>query len=114
VEPIPAALTSAGVPVSVILFFIPLLAGLLTGLSAGAFGISLPVVMPLLAAGSMNMGAVALAYAGGFIGVLLSPLHLCFSLTREYFAAEWGGVYRLVAPASLVLVLTAVVLYLIY
>ena len=111
VEPIPAALTAAGVPVPLILFFIPLLAGLLTGLAAGAFGISFPVVMPLLTAGGMNLGAVALAYAGGFVGVLLSPLHLCFSLTREYFDAEWGGVYRLVAPAALALALTAVAIY---
>lgn len=114
VDSIPNALTNAGVPVPLILFSIPLLAGLLTGLAAGAFGISFPVILPLLTAGGMNLGAVALAYAGGFIGVLLSPLHLCYSLTREYFKAEWGGSYRLLIPATLTLVLTAVGIYLIH
>ena len=42
-----------------------------------------------------------MAYAGAFLGVLSSPVHLCLSLTREYFHAEWGKVYRLLIPVLL-------------
>jgi integral membrane protein (TIGR00529 family) len=110
VEPIPGALQAAGIPAPAILFFIPLLAGLLTGLAAGAFGISFPVILPLLAASGMNMGTVTLAYTGGFLGVLLSPLHLCFSLTRDYFSANWGPNYRWLAPSVTAVAIMSVVL----
>lgn len=112
VAPIPQALTQAGIPTPLILFFIPMLAGLLTGLAAGAFGVSFPVILPLLAGTGMNMGAVALAFTGGFIGVLLSPLHLCFSLTRDFFQAEWGGNYRMLVPSVLAVAAVGVGLFL--
>lgn len=112
VEQIPGALTKAGMSSGVIIFCIPFLAGLLTGLNPGAVGISIPVVLPLLTAAGMNMGAVALVYAGGFIGVLASPLHLCLSLSRDYFKAEWGPIYRLLLPSLVSMVIVAVVLFL--
>jgi hypothetical protein len=113
VEPIPGALQAAGIPAPAILFFIPLLAGLLTGLAAGAFGVSFPVILPLLVATEMNMGSVALAYTGGFLGVLLSPLHLCFSLTRDYFGADWGPNYRWLAPSVTAVAAVTLVLFVI-
>jgi len=113
VAQIPDALAAAGIPTPLILFSIPLLAGLLTGVTAGAVGISFPVILPLLTAGSagVDMGAVALAYAGGFLGVLLSPLHLCLSLTREYFNADWGPSYRMLLPSTLALAAVGVGLF---
>jgi hypothetical protein len=38
---------------------------------------------------------------------MVSPVHLCFSLTRVYFRAEWGGVYRRLVPAVLLVTVTA-------
>jgi integral membrane protein (TIGR00529 family) len=111
VASIPDALTHAGIPVPLVLFFIPMLAGLLTGLATGAYGVSFPVIYPLLAALDMEMGAVALAYTGGFLGVLLSPLHLCFSLSREYLNAEWGPNYRMLLPSVLAVAAVSVALF---
>ena len=111
VTTVPDTLTTAGIPVPVILFFIPMLAGLLTGLAAGTYGVSFPVIMPLLLAGEMSSGAVALAFTGGFLGVLLSPLHLCLSLTRDYYEAEWGPIYRMLVPAVAAAAAMAVVLF---
>jgi hypothetical protein len=87
---------------------------LLTGLAVGAFGVSFPVIMPLLVAGGLNMGAVALAYTGGFLGVMLSPLHLCFSLTRDYYQAEWGPNYRMLLPSILAVAAVAAALYVLW
>jgi hypothetical protein len=112
VSAIPDTLTAAGIPAPAIIFFIPMLAGLLTGLAAGTFGVSFPVIMPLLLAVGMRGGAVALAFAGGFLGVLLSPLHLCLSLTRDYYQAEWGPIYRMLAPSVGVAAAVAVALFL--
>ena len=46
---------------------------------------------------------ILLAYAGGYCGILLSPLHFCLALTRQYFGSEWGRVYRIMGgPVALV------------
>lgn len=111
VAPIPPALAAAGIPRPLILFFVPLLAGLLTGVAAGAFGVSFPVILPTLMAEELSMGAVALAYSGGFLGVLLSPLHLCLSLTRDYYKSEWGPNYRLLLPSTVAVAAVAVGLF---
>jgi hypothetical protein len=52
---------------------------------------------------------IVLAYAAGFLGVLFSPVHLCLVLTKDYFGADLGLVYRLLSrPALLVLLVTVV------
>lgn len=108
------ALIALHIPLALVAFTVPFIAGLLTGLSMAAFSIGFPVVMPLVTAGG---GAVAPAWAvwlmaGGFLGVLLSPLHLCLSLTRLYFEAEWSPIYRRIAPSvlSVAAVATAILL----
>ncbi|MBE0711398.1 MAG: DUF401 family protein, partial [Candidatus Aminicenantes bacterium] len=43
------------------------------------------------------------AYVSGFVGILLSPAHLCLALTADYFKAEMRDVYRiLVWPVAVV------------
>ena len=67
-----------------------------------------------MGADSPNLWLEALAFASGFAGVMLSPVHLCFVLTREYFSADTAIVYhRLIAP-SLIVLAAVVVPYLIY
>ncbi len=103
------ALTRLNVPLAVVTFAVPFIAGLLTGLSSAAFTIGFPVVAPLLTA---NGGAVAPEWAawlmaGGFLGVMCSPMHLCLALTRVYFEAEWGPIYRQIVSAALTVAVTA-------
>ncbi len=103
------ALTGLHVPLAVIAFGAPLIAGLLTGLMAAGYSIGFPVILPLVVAngGTISPGWAAWLLAGGFVGTMLSPLHLCLALTRVYFEAEWGAVYRLLAPAALLITATA-------
>lgn len=113
VNAVSEALTAVHVPVALVVFAIPFIAGWLTGLSVGAFSIGFPVVLPLVAPdGASTSGWAAWLMAGGFLGVLCSPLHLCLSLTRAYFGADWGPVYRRIAPSSLVVAVIAALLLL--
>ena len=108
------ALARSGVPVVAIAFLVPFIAGLLTGISIGAFSIGFPVILPLVAAegAAIAPGWAAWLMAGGFLGVMCSPLHLCLSLTRVYFDAQWGPVYGRIIPSSLGVAVTATVLLL--
>jgi hypothetical protein len=113
VSAVSEALSASHVPLAVVAFLIPFIAGLLTGLSVGAFSIGFPVVLPLVAPdGAIASGWAAWLMAGGFLGVMCSPVHLCLSLTRLYFEADWGPVYRRIATSSLGVALTAALLLL--
>jgi hypothetical protein len=90
-----------GIPLPIVVFAVPLLAGLLTGLAVAAFAIGLPIVLPLCPPDLIASGYSLVAYAGGFLGLLLSPLHICLLLSRVYFRASWGGVYRYLLPSAL-------------
>jgi len=113
VEAASAAFATLGIPVYAIVFAIPMLAGLLTGLALPAFAIGFPIVLPLCGPDPVATGCGMLAFAGGFVGLLLSPVHLCLALTRIYFRAEWGGVYRRTVPAALLITVTAALVVLI-
>jgi integral membrane protein (TIGR00529 family) len=107
VEAISEGLGGLGIPLAVIIFAVPFVAGWLTGLAAPAFAIGFPVILPLCGPDPISSGCGMLAYAGGLAGLLISPMHLCLALTRVYFKAEWGGVYRRIVPATLMLAVTA-------
>jgi integral membrane protein (TIGR00529 family) len=113
VEAASQALAGLGIPLPVIVFSVPMVAGLLTGLAAGAFAIGFPIVLPLCGADLMGSGCGLLAFAGGFVGMMLSPIHLCLALTRVYFQAEWGGIYQRLVPSVLLMAIaTALVVLL--
>jgi len=102
-------LTDLRIPVAVVAFGAPFIAGLLTGLLAAAHSIAFPVIIPMIVAdGSTIAPAWALwLVTGGYLGILLSPVHLCLALTRVYFKAEWGGIYRRTIPSALLIAATA-------
>ncbi len=104
-----AALTELHIPLAGVAFAVPFIAGLLTGLMAAAFSISFPVIQPLVGSDGgtvANEWAVWLL-AGGFLGTMFSPVHLCLALTRVYFKAQWAPIYRRIAPSALLIAGTA-------
>jgi len=104
------ALVQMRVPAAVVVFLVPFIAGLLSGLAAAAFAIGFPIVLPLMGNSPVDLGLVAWAWAGGMLGVMTSPLHMCLALTRVYFQAGWGAVYRRILPAALLTGTVAVLL----
>jgi integral membrane protein (TIGR00529 family) len=86
-------------PVLPFFFFLPFVVGLLTGLTIGFVGITFPL---LLSIKEITVTAISFAFAAGYLGVLLSPVHACLLLTKEYFGANLLGIYKqLLLHASL-------------
>jgi integral membrane protein (TIGR00529 family) len=100
-----------GIPTLPIFCLLPFITGLLTGLTVGFVGSTFPLLLSL--DGGASLAHISLAFAVGFIGVLLSPVHLCLILTREYFKADLWGVYRKMIPGSAVIFIAACIEYLI-
>jgi len=113
VEPIAAFLRATGLPAPVVIGCLLFLVGMLLGYTFGFVAICYPMLKPMLMTdGALNYPLVSFAFAMGFLGVMLSPVHLCLVLAREHFDADWGGVYKkLLGPAALVF-LTALLLLL--
>ncbi len=97
------------VPVVPVFCALPFIAGMLTGHTVGFVGSTFPLLVTV--AGKASPPLITLAFAAGFIGVLLSPVHLCLILTREYFAAELSGIYRKTVPACLAILVLAWIQY---
>ena len=113
IQVVPQALADLGMPPLVVSFFVPHLIGLLTGTPPAAIALSVPLVAPVLKTTSLDyaVGGVWI-FCGAFSGVMISPLHLCLALTKEYFGAKWGQLYRLIAPATATIVAVALALVL--
>ncbi len=93
---------AADVPVPLIVFFIPFLAGLMTGNSPAFVTMTFLLLGSYLYPGGIHYANMLLGFAGGFAGVLLSPVHLCFSLTKDFYGASIGPIYRMMAVPMLI------------
>lgn len=100
-----------GIPLLPVLFLLPFISGLLTGLTIGFVGSTFPLLMSM--AGGLSLGQLSFAFVSGYAGVLLSPVHLCLVLTREYFRADFRAMYRRIIPSTSFILIFAVVEFLI-
>ncbi len=79
-------------------FSVPFVVGVLTGVTSAYIGVGFPIILPLLGAESLSYRAgILLAFTGGFMGVMASPVHLCLVLTSQYFRASLAKTLLLVA-----------------
>jgi len=101
-----------GLPAVAILVALPLLMGFATGIATAFVGISFPLLLPfIMPGGELNSYALLLAYTSGEVGLLLSPVHLCFVLSAEYFKANLAKVYRYTLPPLVAIEAIAVLMY---
>ena len=108
VEAISGEFMALAVPLVLIVVVLPFIVGAITGITIAFVGSTFPIIIPLiqtLGEGSFMPAYVALALVSGFLGVLLSPLHLCLLLSNQYFGAAFGRVYRhLILPCGVLLI----------
>ena len=108
-------LISIGIPLFFIIMLLPFISGFTTGLSVGFVGASFPIVMNLIGntpALKEILATTVLAYTAGYMGLMLSPVHVCLIVTNEYFKTSLtGSIIRLLKPALVVLA-CAILIYL--
>ncbi len=108
---IPELFTGLGVHPLVILFFIPFLIGMLTGITPAIVGIGFPVLLPFIVTqGEVNLNYAMFAFVGGYMGHMLSPMHLCLVVTNDYFKADTGKIYKMLILPLVIISLSALVL----
>ena len=97
-------LANSGIPPIYAVAALPFLAGFVTGIALGFTGMSFPLVVGLMAmegSGLTPLSTLVLAYGFGYMGMMLSPVHLCLLVTTDYFSALLTGIYRQFLPCIL-------------
>lgn len=80
------------------LVFLPMLIGFALGESSPSITVSLSI---LLVTYEFSPPAACLAYTCMYFGHLISPSHLCFSVTIEYFQTGILQIYKRLVPATI-------------
>ena len=104
--------TSAGLPPEAVIFAVCGTIGLLTGMVSAYVGLGYSLLAGLLYQPEIAPAHIMLAYLSGYLGVMLSPSHLCLILTNEFFKSDLARVYRLMVPPFLLLALIGFLIYL--
>jgi hypothetical protein len=110
IEIIPEVFVKLGVHPYLVLFAIPFFIGTMTGLSTAALGIGLPILLPMIVQGEANLYYAMLAFTGSFIGVMISPMHLCLVVSKNYFKTDMGKIYKMLILPLMIVTLSAFIL----
>ena len=102
--------TRMSIPIVPLVFILPFITGVLTGITVGAVGSTFPLIVTM--AGN-DPHLLSFAFAAGFVGVLLSPVHVCLILTKDYFKADMWRIYRKIIPATVIVSIVAIIEYLV-
>ena len=102
------------VPIEFVVGFLPFLAGLVTGIAIGFAGPAFPLVVGLVSidAHLSQASALVLAFSMGYAGMMLSPVHLCYLLTRRYFGSDLLSTYVYLIPCTLAVAGWGIVMHL--
>ena len=107
VEVIAGLLAKSGIPLILMIVSMGLVTGYLTGLNIAALGILIPIFIPLFPAEN-SVPYISLLFTSSFTGYLISPLHMCFLLTKEYFNTNLLDTYKYLIIPLVFMILTGI------
>lgn len=94
---------TSNIPLQVIVFTIPFLIGMVLGIGLGAIALSFPLITPFIEVG--NPFHVSALFISCYLGYLISPVHLCMIVTREYFDSSLKkDIIGLTKPVSVLII----------
>jgi len=98
------------IPLLIIVALLPLMVGMIAGITIAFVGSTFPILIPMIHSmgeSQQMLAYIMLATVCGYVGVLLSPLHLCLVLSNEYFQTKLSSVYRYLWYPCIALILSA-------
>jgi integral membrane protein (TIGR00529 family) len=106
-----------GLPPILVVIVLPMFIGFVSGATIAMVTVSFPVVVALVGGGAdaeSLLPWLMLAYAMGFVGYMLSPVHLCLLLSSRFFGEVLSRSYRPLVPPLLLFVVASGLLFLAY
>lgn len=110
IQEVAGLFTSSEMPVILFVFFIPFLLALVSGSHMASLGLSIPLLLPLQGPGGSPLVMAGVVFASSFLGYLVSPVHLCFIVTQQYFKSSILGTLKLVFIPVIILATFLIIL----
>jgi integral membrane protein (TIGR00529 family) len=109
-----AGAAGGGVALFAAAVFLPFLVGMVAGINVAFVGATFPLLLGLL--DNMGMESQIIPYLviasfSGFTGVMISPIHICFVLTCNFFGANVARAWRRLVPPCICFGLSGGVLF---
>jgi uncharacterized protein len=112
-EGLPSLLSDAGIPVYAAFLLLPFATGAFTGICVSYISISFPILLTIGLNDNLWYGV--LAFVAGYIGMMITPVHLCMVVTSEYFKNSISNVVKKVfiseIPLMIIVTVTMILLF---
>ena len=93
VEAVVKFFSDINMPEYLVIFLLPLIVAYLTGVTSATVAITFPLLVPFVGTGPQaRMGLETLAFSGLTCGLLITPVHLCLTLSASYFKTSLAGI----------------------
>ncbi|MBL7184935.1 MAG: DUF401 family protein [Phycisphaerae bacterium] len=104
VEAVVEFFSDINMPKYLVIFFLPFIVAYLTGVTTATVAITFPLLVPFVGTGPQaKMGLETLAFSGLACGLLITPVHLCLTLSASYFKTSLAGIMlKLLGPMAFV------------
>jgi integral membrane protein (TIGR00529 family) len=104
VEAVVLFFSEINLPSYLVIFFLPFIVSYLTGVTTATVAITFPFLVPFVGTGpEAKVGLETLAFAGLVCGLLITPVHLCLTLSASYFETSLGKIMlKLLGPTLFV------------
>lgn len=112
IDGLPVLLGKLPIPEFAVAGLISFMVAYLTGQTGFYVGIAFPVIIAA-SGGAVSLPLAVFVFVAGSAATMLSPMHLCLSLTIDYFKADLGKVLRKLIVFESILVVVALIVYLI-
>jgi hypothetical protein len=90
------------------LILVPAILGVLTASAFGGVSISIPILGGIVA---LTTSMASLIYMSAYLGYVISPTHLCFAFTADYFKCPLTKIYKYLAPSFAITFATVLLIY---
>jgi|Deesub1362A_J573_1020465.scaffolds.fasta_scaffold00441_37 hypothetical protein len=89
-------------PPALAAFLLSFIVGFATGIELSFASVAMPMLIMFTGTStSLIPQNLMLVFGAGFLGVMISPMHLCLAFTAEYFNAKLSIVYKRLIPTVL-------------
>jgi integral membrane protein (TIGR00529 family) len=103
-----AFVASGSADTTLLLTIIPAVLGVLTASALGGVSIAMPILGGVI---TLSPRTASLIYISAYLGYVISPTHLCFAFTAEYFKCHLGKIYKYVIPSFIVTFAAVLLVY---
>lgn len=101
-------ISNGNIDIVILLTVVPALLGLITGSAQGGVAIGVSILAGIL---TFSPKISALVYISAYLGYIVSPTHLCFTFTAQYFKCSLGRLYKYIIPSFMVTFIMALIVY---